>query len=96
MYGKLLHTYLESGQESITMPILEQQALPMRKLLSMAREIHEGEETLAANNISQAEIRSLLGNAARSDEPLPSKTSRKVGQRNPVRDMVDNHETAKA
>ena len=93
---RALAAVLESGQETITVPILEQQALPMRKLLSMAREVHEGEETLAANNNSRAELRSLLGNTAWSAEPLHSKTSRKVGQRNPVRDLVDNHETAKA
>ena len=35
---------LEDGQETLTKTVLERQVLPHRKLLRMAREIHEGEE----------------------------------------------------
>ena len=67
---RALATVLEGGQETITMAVLEQQALPMRKLLSMAREVREGEETLAANNNSRAELRSLLGISMESAEHI--------------------------
>jgi hypothetical protein len=83
---------LEDGQEALTKTVLERQALSTRKLLRMAREIREGEETLAANSHAQTELRSLLGMSIESAEQHPSSSSRKVGKRNPVRDLVGQHE----
>jgi len=85
---------LEDGQETLTKTVLERQALPHRKLLRMAREIREGEETLIANSHVQTEVRSLLGMSIESTEQHPSTSSRKVGKRNPVRDLVGHHEQA--
>jgi len=91
---RALSEALEDGQETLTKTALERQALPHRKLLRMAREIREGEETLAANSHAQTELRSLLGMPIESAEQHPSSSSRKVGKRNPVRDPVGHHEQA--
>jgi len=85
---RALAATLEDGKETLTKTILEQQSLPSRKLLRMAREIREGEEMLAANNQAQKELRSLLGIPVEPDEQHSSNSSRKVGKRNPVRDLV--------
>ncbi len=85
---RALATALEDGKETLTKTALERQALPTRKLLRMAREIREGEETLAANSRAQTELRSLLGMSIESAGQPPSSSSRKVGKRNPVRDRV--------
>lgn len=83
---------LEEGQETLTQTVLERQALPTRKLLRMAREIREGEETLTANGRSQTELRSLLGMSIDSTEQQNPGSLRKVGKRKPVRDQVGHHE----
>jgi hypothetical protein len=89
---RALATALDDGQPTLTNAVLERQALPNRKLLRMAREIREGEEALAANNLAQRELRSLLGMSIESTEQHTTGSSRKVGQRNPVRDLVGQHE----
>lgn len=89
---RALATTLEDGQEAFTKAVLERQALPTRKLLRMAREIREGEETLTPNSHSQVELRSLLGMSTEYAENQASHSSRKVGKRNPVRDLVGSHE----
>jgi hypothetical protein len=89
---RALATALDDGQQTLTNAVLERQALPNRKLLRMAREIREGEEALAANNLAQRELRSLLGMSIESTEQHTTGSSRKVGQRNPVRDLVGQHE----
>jgi hypothetical protein len=89
---RALAAALENGQETLTQTDLERQALPTRKLLRMAREIREGEEALAANSRSQTELRSLLGMSIESTGHPPSGSSRKVGKRNPVRDLEGQHE----
>lgn len=89
---RALAIVLEDGQKTLTQTILERQALPTRKLLRMAREIREGEETLTANSRAQTELRSLLGMSVESAKQHTSGSSRKVGKRNPVRDLVGNHE----
>ena len=91
---RALAVALENRQETLTMKVLEQQALPTRKLLRMAREIREGEETLTANNRAQTELRSLLGMSTESIAQHLSSSSRKVGKRKPVRDLVGHHEQA--
>jgi hypothetical protein len=85
---------LEDGQETLTKTVLERHALPHRKLLRMAREIREGEETLTANSRAQTELRSLLGMSTESTKQHSSSSSRKVGKRKPVRDAVGHHEQA--
>jgi len=89
---RALAAALEDGQETLTQTVLERQALPTRKLLRMAREIREGEETLTANSRAQTELRSLLGMSIESAEQHNPPSRRKVGKRNPVRDVVGNHE----
>jgi hypothetical protein len=85
---RALAAALENEQQTLTNTVLERQALPSRKLLRMAREIREGEEALAANNLAQRELRALLGMSIESAEQHTTGSSRKVGQRNPVRDPV--------
>ena len=89
---RALAAALEDGQETLTQTVLERQALPTRKLLRMAREIREGEETLTANSRAQTELRSLLGMSIESAEQHNPPSRRKVGKRNPVRDVVGYHE----
>jgi len=91
---RALAATLEDGQETLTQAILEKQALPTRKLLRMAREIREGEETLLADGRAQTELRSLLGMPIESAERQTSGPARKVGKRKPVRDLVGHHEQA--
>jgi AAA domain-containing protein len=91
---RALAAALEDGQETLTKTGLEKQALPHRKLLRMAREIREGEETLTANSRTQTELRSLLGMSTESTEQPPPASSRNVGKRKPVRDLVGHHEPA--
>lgn len=91
---RALATALEDGQGTLTQTILEQQAMPARKLLRMAREIREGEETLIANGRTQTELRSLLGMPVESAQHHNSPSPREVGKRNPVRDLVGNHDQA--
>lgn len=85
---RALATALDDGQQTLTNTVLERQALPSRKLLRMAREIREGEEALAANDLAQRELHALLGMSIESTEQHTAGSSRKVGQRNPVRDLV--------
>jgi hypothetical protein len=89
---RALATALEDGQETLTQTVLERQALPTRKLLRMAREIREGEETLTPNGRSQTELRSLLGMSIDSAVQQNLGSPRKVGKRKPVRDQVGQHE----
>ena len=91
---RALAAVLEDGQEALTKTTLERQALPTRKLLRMAREIREGEETLSANSRAETELHSLLGMSIESAEPPRSTSRRAVGKRNPVRDLVGSHEPA--
>lgn len=91
---RALAAALEDGQETLTKTVLERQALPHRKLLRMAREIREGEEALTTNFRTQTELRSLLGMSTESAGQHPSGSSRKVGKRKPVRDVVGHHEQA--
>ncbi len=91
---RALAAALEDGQETLTKTVLERQALPHRKLLRMAREIREGEETLAANSHTQTELRSLLGMPIEFAEQHPPVLRETVGKRNPVRDPVGHHEQA--
>ena len=89
---RALAATLEDGQETLTQAILEKQALPTRKLLRMAREIREGEDTWIADGRAQTELRSLLGMPIETAERQAPRSSRKVGRRNPVRDLVGQHE----
>lgn len=85
---------LEEGQKTLTQTILEQQAVPTRKLLRMAREIREGEDALSSDGRMHTELQNLLGLPMNPAELKQPNTNHKksVGQRNPVRDPVGNHE----
>ena len=89
---RALAASLENGQETLTRKVLEEHALPTRSLLRMAREMREGEESLAPNAREQTELRSLLGLSTEMTKEQPANSSRKVGKRNPMRDVVGNHE----
>jgi DNA polymerase III delta prime subunit len=59
--SRALAAALEDGQETLTPRHLERYAEPTRKLLRMAREIREGEETLVDRAEERIELRALLG-----------------------------------
>lgn len=59
--NRALAAALEEGAATLTSRHLERQAEPARKLLSLAREIKEGEEALAAGGRERAELRQCLG-----------------------------------
>lgn len=90
--ARALAATLEDGQETLTQATLERHSLPTRKLLRMAREIREGEEILIADGHAQTELRSLLGMPIESTERQTPGSSRNVGKRNPVRDLVGQHD----
>lgn len=92
---RALAASLENGQETLTRKILEEHALPTRSLLRMAREMREGEESLAPNAREQTELRSLMGLPTEMTKEQSANSSRKVGKRNPVRDLVGNHEESR-
>lgn len=95
---------LAAGESTLTARRLEEQAVPTRKLLSLAREIKEGEEALAAGDRGRGELRALLGlapqpairgaaqSAVGGESPLGRAKARPPGgraaQRRPERDPV--------
>lgn len=92
---RALAASLENGQETLTRKVLEEHALPTRSLLRMAREMREGEESFAPNDREQTELQSLLGLSTGAPKEQKKNSPRKVGKRNPVRDLVGNYEEAK-
>ncbi len=100
--NRALAAALEEGETTLSDRHLEQHAEPTRKLLSLAREIKEGEEALQDSGREHGELRRLLGlepePTGRGDEmgdPTPRSgdvTSRRsagrVGRRQPTRDPV--------
>jgi len=96
--NRALAAALEDGAATLTAHHLERQAEPARKLLSLAREIQEGEAALREDGREREDVRRFLG--LRS-EPMPqetpvsrgaSTTSRRLGgrvaERLPSRDPV--------
>jgi len=69
--NRALAAALEDGAATVTAQHLERQAEPARKLLSLAREIQEGEEALGEDGREREELRRFLG--LRS-EPMPQET----------------------
>jgi hypothetical protein len=102
--NRALAAALEEGAATVTAQHLERQAEPARKLLSLAREIQEGEEALAAGGQEHAELRRCLGLApepcpgettasetaatAHGAHPEPRRRGARVGERRPARDPV--------
>jgi len=85
--NRALAAALEDGAATLTAHHLERQAEPARKLLSLAREIQEGEAALREDGREREDVRRFLG--LRS-EPMPqetpvsrgaSTTSRRLGGR---------------
>jgi len=89
---RALAATLADGQETLTRKTLETNALPTRSLVRMAREIREGEEAFSPNDRDQTELRSLLGLPTTTPTKQKTNSGRKVGKRNPIRDVVGNHE----
>jgi hypothetical protein len=102
--NRALAAALEHGATTLTERHLEQHAEPTRKLLSLAREIAEGEEALVAADREREEVHRLLGMAPRTTRapaaqmelaataPSPKPRGRgrggRVAQRLPTRDPV--------
>jgi hypothetical protein len=88
--NRALAAALEEGAATLTAHHLERHAEPARKLLSLAREIQEGEEALRGDGREREEVRRFLGLGS---APMPvsqgaSTTSRRVAERLPSRDPV--------
>ena len=102
--NRALTAALEDGQPTLSHKCLEEHAEPTRKLLRMAREIREGEETLTEKTKERTELRMFLGIHTRPIEgstgeeksgAKQGQTKRgsqrrraRVGQRKPTRDPV--------
>jgi len=91
---KSLKLALTGDHPTLTLEMLEQCAIPTRKLLQFARQIKEGEAALAEKETQLAELWAMLGLSPGSEtEPShrhgsPQKAKTPVGQRKPVRDAV--------
>jgi hypothetical protein len=100
--NRALAAVLEEGGDRLGRRHLEGQAEPTRKLLSLAREIKEGEEALAGRDREGEELGVLLGTAVKairvgepelgqqqgSGDGGSRRRVGRVGQRWPVRDPV--------
>jgi hypothetical protein len=92
---RALAAALEEGAATLTVHHLERQAVPARKLLSLAREIQEGEAALREDGREREDVRRFLGLPS-APMPLscgasvPSRHQRgRVAERLPARDPVD-------
>lgn len=102
--NRALAAAIEEGGTTLAERHLERQADPTRKLLSLAREIKEGEEALSGSDRERDELRTLLslpaqpilagragpepGAQQRSDGASARQRVGRVGQRQPMRDPV--------
>jgi hypothetical protein len=97
--NRALAAALEEGEATISVRRLDQQAESTRKLLSLAREIKEGEDVLQDSGRERGELLRLLGleteQAGRSDakprsgDSIPRRSiGGRVGRRRPARDLV--------
>lgn len=87
--NRTLAATLENGQTTITLSDLEKHAEPTRKLLRMAREIREGEESLRQMDGQDSELRELLGaEAPKAQSGQTRRPNTQVGERRPIRDTV--------
>ncbi|MBI4496625.1 MAG: ATP-binding protein [Chloroflexi bacterium] len=102
--NRALAAALDLGEPTLTRRRLERQAAPARKLISLVREIKEGEEALRDDARERDHLRTLLGledgpapfgaakaNAAASMEPAarrPRRPGGRAAQRRPTRDPV--------
>jgi Cdc6-like AAA superfamily ATPase len=85
---RALRVALEDQAETLTSHHLEACAEPVRKLLRLAREIKEGEETLQERATQRDELRLLLSMPTQSALPLPAKSKGRAVERKPHRDPV--------
>lgn len=85
---------LEEGRDRLTAADLERHEESTRRLLRMAWEIKEGEESLQDRGDGRLELRTLLGLDGKSSEPVSSdgrgqrRPANRVGRRRPARDQV--------
>jgi hypothetical protein len=101
---RALAAALEAGAPTLTRRHLEWSAAPTRTLLSLARELQEGEATLAVSDRGRSELRRTLGLAEGATAPRavgpnsvapspsgagrPRRSGDRVAQRRPTRDPV--------
>ena len=86
---------LDESSNTLDKRQLESTAYSHRKLLRIIQETREGEETLKEQTLHQSDLRMLLGIHQPTEEPSnPHKTTKRVGERNPVRDQVGRVENA--
>jgi hypothetical protein len=100
---RALAAALEAGAATLTAHHLERQAVPARKLLSLAREIQEGEASLREDGREREDVRRFLGlpaapppreMAASGGASTPShRPGGRVAERLPARDPVDGGRT---
>ena len=85
---------LQDKAETVTQQHLEHCAEPARKLLRMAREIKEGEESLQEREAQRIELRQLLSMPAQPTQKRPTQPKRRTVERKPSRDPVGNENLA--
>ncbi|GAC1437236.1 MAG: ATP-binding protein [Chloroflexota bacterium] len=86
---RALAAALEERAATLTAQHLAQQAEPVRKLLSLAREIQRGEEALRLDGREREEVRRCLGLPPPAAAPTPSRRqAARVAERRPARDAV--------
>lgn len=83
-----LRVALEDQAETLTPQHLAACAEPVRKLLRLAREIKEGEETLQERETQRGELRSLLSMPTQPVQPQSTKSRKRTIERKPSRDPV--------
>jgi hypothetical protein len=91
--NRALALALEAGDKTLARKHLEK-SMDTQRLVQIAREIKEGEESLGDAQSQRTELRSLLGMVAKNEfsTSQPSHSKQHVGQRKPVRDLVGvNH-----
>ena len=91
---RALRVALEDQAETLTPHHLEYSAEPIRKLLRMAREIKEGEETLQERETQRGELRLLLSMPTQPAQQHPTKPKRGTVERKPSRDPVGRENLA--
>jgi hypothetical protein len=72
---RALAAALAAGASTLSARCLQEQAMPTRKLLSLVRELKEGEEALAAGERGRGELRALLGLAPERARPDAAATA---------------------
>lgn len=85
---------LKEDKDSLTLKHLQEQALPARKLLEIAREIEDGEKKFKETEMEVADLRLKLGmGKIPAEKSKNGRTEPKPFRRNPERDEVETGES---